>query len=145
MNHNHKKDVPMRVRSWLLLLIFLMSAVAVAQADVDARVVQTLQLKTAPLDMAVPGNGRYIYVLTSDAQLKIFTEKGKLRDTIKVDPGVDRIKPGPKEDRLYLINSANNSIQVLNLDYIFEISDDGSPSKGSADAAVTVTVFTDFQ
>jgi len=135
----------MRVRSWLLLLIFLLTAVAVAQADVDARVVRTLQLKTAPLDMAVPGNGRYIYVLTSDAKLKIFRENGKLRDTLAVDPGVDHIKPGPKEDRLFLINSTSKQIQVLNLDFIHEITVDGSPTKGSADATVTVTVFTDFQ
>jgi hypothetical protein len=145
MNHKQRKGLPMRIKYWLLLLIFLLTAVSVAQADVDARVVHTLQLKTAPLDMAVPGNGRYIYVLTSDAQLKIFTEKGKLRDTLKVDPGVDRIKPGPKEDRLFLINSVSNQIQVLFLDFIHEIPVTGSPAKGSADAAVTVTVFTDFQ
>jgi hypothetical protein len=135
----------MRIKYWLLPMIFLLTAVAVAQADVDARVVRTLQLKTAPLDMAVPGNGRYIYVLTSDAKLKIFRENGKLRDTLAVDPGVDRIKPGPREDRLFLINSASNQIQVLNLDFIHEIPVDGSPVKGPADAAVMVTVFTDFQ
>jgi len=135
----------MKIRYWLLPLIFLLTAVAVAQADVDTRVVRTLQLKAAPLDMAVPGNGRYIYVLTSDAKLKIFRENGKLRDTLAVDPGVDRIKPGPKEDRLFLINSVSNQIQVLYLAFIHEIPVDGSPTKGSAGAAVTVTVFTDFQ
>jgi len=129
----------------LLALIFQLTVVAVVQADVDARVVSILQLKTAPLDMAVPGKGRYIYVLTPDAQLKIFTQKGTLRDTLAVDPGVDRIKPGPKEDRLFLINSTSNQIQVLKLDFIHEISVDGSPTKGSADAPVNVTIFTDFQ
>ena len=135
----------MRTRDWLLPLIFLLTVVTAAQADVDARVVCTLQLKTAPLDMAIPGKGRYIYVLTSDAQLKIFKKDGKLRDTLAVDPGVDRIKPGPREDQLFLINSASNQIQVLNLDFIHEIPVDGSPTKGSADAAVKVTIFTDFQ
>jgi len=135
----------MRNRFWLFPLIFQLTVVAAAQADVDVRVVSTLQLKTAPLDIAVPGKGRYIYVLTSDAQLKIFTEKGKLRDTLAVDPGVDRIKPGPKEDRLFLINSTSNQIQILKLDFIHEIPVDGSPVKGSASTAVMVTVFTDFQ
>jgi len=135
----------MRIKQCLLLVIFWLAVAPMAQADVDARVVRTLQLKTTPLDMAIPGNGRYIYVLTSDAQLKIYKENGTLRDALRVDPGVDRIKPGPKEDRLFLINSANNQIQVLYLDFIHEIPVDGSPVKGSADAGVTVTFFTDFQ
>jgi hypothetical protein len=95
--------------------------------------------------MAIPGNGRYIYVLTSDAKLKIFRENGNLRDTLVVDPGVDQIKPGPRENQLFLINSAGKRIQVLNLDFIQEIPIDGSPTKGSSDAAVVVVVFTDFQ
>ncbi len=60
-------------------------------------------------------------------------------------PGVDRIQAGPGEDRLYLINSAGNQIQELNLTFILEIPVDGSPTKGSLDAAVAVVVFTDFQ
>jgi hypothetical protein len=135
----------MRIKQWLLLPILLLAVVSMAHAEVDARVVQTLQLSATPLDMAIPGSGRYIYVLTSDAKLKIFRENGKLRDTLVVDPGVDQIKPGPRENQLFLINSAGKRIQVLNLDFIQEIPIDGSPTKGSSDAAVAVVVFTDFQ
>jgi hypothetical protein len=135
----------MKKMQWLLPLILLLAMVSVAQADVDARIVRTLQLNSALVDLAIPGDGQYIYVLTTDAELKIFKKNGELRDILQVDPGVDRIKPGPKADHLYLINSANNRIEVLNLDFIFEIPVGDSPVKGSADAAVTVTVFTDFQ
>ena len=135
----------MRKNQWLLILIIYFTMIPVAHADVDAQIVRTLQLDTAPVDLAIPGDGQYIYVLTKDAKLNIFKKNGELRDILPVDPGVDRIKPGPKADRLYLINSANNRIDVLNLDFVFEIPVGGSPVKGSADAAVTVTVFTDFQ
>jgi hypothetical protein len=135
----------MRIKQWLLLPILLLAVVSMAHAEVDARVVQTLQISATPLDMAIPGSGRYIYVLTSDAKLKIFRENGNLRDTLVVDPGVDQIKPGPRENQLFLINSADKRIQVLNLDFIQEIPVDGSPTKGSSDAAVAVVVFTDFQ
>jgi len=87
----------MRRNQLLLLPIFLLVAVSMAHAEVDTRVLQTLQLSATPLDMAIPGNGRYIYVLTSDAKLKVFRENGTLRDTIVVDPGVDQIKTGPRE------------------------------------------------
>ena len=135
----------MRIKLWLLLPILLLAAASMAHAEVDARVVRTLQLSATPLDMAIPGNGRYIYVLTSDAKLKIFRENGNLRDTLVVDSGVDQIKPGPRENQLFLINSASKRIQVLNLDFIQEIPVDGSPTKGSADAVVAVVIFTDFQ
>ena len=135
----------MRIKQWLLLPIFLLAAASMAHAEVDVRVVQTLQLSATPLDIAISGNGRYIYVLTSDAKLKIFRKNGNLRDTAVVDPGVDQIKPGSRENQLFLINSADKRIQVLNLDFIQEIPVDGSPTKGSSDAAVAVVVFTDFQ
>ena len=135
----------MRIRHWLTLMILWLVAVPMAQAEVDARVVRTLQLKTTPVDLAITGNGRYIYVLTADAKLQIFNNTGELHDTVAVDQGVDRIQVGPGEDRLYLINSAGNRIQVLDLVFIQEIPVDGSPTRGTMDAAVAVVVFTDFQ
>lgn len=135
----------MRKSIWLLPAILLLMCASMAQAEVDARVVRTLKLKSTPVDLAIPGKGRYIYVLTIDSNIKVFKNTGELVDTVRVDIGIDRIKPGPKEDRLYLVNSTNNQIQVLNLDFIHDIPVDGSPVKGSDDAKVMVTVFTDFQ
>jgi len=135
----------MKIRYWLLPLIFLLTVTAVVHAEVDAQVVRTLQLKASPVDLVIPDRGRYIYVLTSDAKLQIYKNNGQLRDTVAVDPGVDRIQAGPAEDRLYLISSADNKIQELNLAFIHKIPVDGSPTKGSLNAAVAVVVFTDFQ
>jgi hypothetical protein len=127
------------------LTFAVLTAATSARAEVDARVVRTLDLAARPLDLAIPGNGRYIYVLTADAKLQVFMGNGKLRDTVPVDPGVDHIQPGPREDLLFLVDSAQNRIQVLYLDFIQEIAVGGSPVKGPAEAPVTVAVFTDFQ
>lgn len=135
----------MRMRPWFILMLILLTAAPAAQAAVDAKIVRTLNLQATPLDLAIPGNGRYIYVLTADAKLQVFLGNGQLRDTIPVEAGVDRIQPGPREDLLYLVDSANNRVQVLLLDFIQEIPVAGSPTKGSVDAPVTVAVFTDFQ
>ena len=70
--------------------------------------------------------------------------RGRYQD-LRGGPGVDRIQPGPREDLLYLVDSTHNRIQVLFLDFIQEIPEAGSPIRGSADAPVTVAVFTDFQ
>jgi hypothetical protein len=135
----------MRLKHCLILLLLCLTVVSAAQAQVDAQVVRTLQLKASPVDLVIPARGRYIYVLTSDAKLQIYKNNGELRDTVAVDPGVDRIQAGPGEDRLYLISSADHKIQELNLAFIHKIPVDGSPTKGSLDAAVAVVVFTDFQ
>ena len=135
----------MRIKIFLVLVILMLTSAPVAQAEVDAKVVRTLDLTAKPLDLAIPGNGRYIYVLTTDAKLQVFMGNGQLRDTIPVEAGVDRIQPGPREDLLYLVDSANNRIQVLYLDFIQEIPVAGSPTKGPTDAPVTVAVFTDFE
>jgi len=135
----------MKIKHWLISLILLLAMVSPTRAEVDAQVVRTLQLKATPVDLVIPGNGRYIYVLTADAKLQIFKNTGELYDTLTVDPGVDRIQAGPAEDRLYLINAAGNRIQEISLTFIVDIPVDGSPTKGSLDAAVAVVVFTDFQ
>ena len=135
----------MRTQHCLILLLLWLTTVSMAQAQVDAQVVRTLQLKASPVDLVIPDRGRYIYVLTSDAKLQIYKNNGQLRDTVTVDSGVDRIQAGLGEDRLYLISSADNKIQELNLAFIHKIPVDGSPTKGSLDAAVAVVVFTDFQ
>lgn len=133
------------VKLMLTIAVMTVTATTSAQAAVDAKVVRTLDLTAKPLDLAIPGNGRYIYVLTADAKLQIFMGSGQLRDTIPVEPGVDRIQPGPREDLLYLVDSTNNRIQVLYLDFIQEIPVATSPTKGPAEASVTVAVFTDFE
>lgn len=135
----------MRMRPWLILILLLLTAAPAAQAAVDAKIIRTLNLTAKPLDLAIPGNGRYIYVLTADAKLQVFMGNGQLRDTIPVEPGVDHIQPGPREDLIYLVDSVNNRIQVLYLDFIQEIPVAGSPTKGPAEAPVTVAVFTDFE
>jgi hypothetical protein len=135
----------MKIKFWLILLVWLLAGVPAVQAEVDAQVVRTLQLKATPLDLLIPADGRYIYVLTANAELQIFKTNGELHDTLPVDPGVNRIQAGSREGRLYLINSVENRIQELDLVFIHAIPVDGSPTKGASDAAVTVVVFTDFQ
>jgi hypothetical protein len=135
----------MYMKQWLIGLLLICIPTATALAEVDARIVRTLQLDASPVDIAVPGSGRYIYVLTSEAVLKIFKSDGTLQDELTVDPGVDRIKPGRREDQLFLVDSKNNLIQLLYLDFIHNIPIGGSPTKGSSQAVITVAVFTDFQ
>jgi hypothetical protein len=135
----------MKIKPWLIGLLLICWLPVTALAEVDARIVRTLKLAATPLDIAIPSSGDYIYVLTSDAVLKVFKQDGTLRDNLPVDPGVDRIKTGRREDQLFLLDTKNNRVQVLRLDFIHKIPIEGSPTKGPSQAPVTVAVFTDFQ
>ncbi|MBT8369852.1 MAG: hypothetical protein KJO34_02750 [Deltaproteobacteria bacterium] len=133
------------MKIWLIGLLLVGCMPVTALAEVDARIVQTLKLDVTPLDIAIPSSGDYIYVLTSDAALKVFKPDGTLRDTLPVDPGVDRIKTGRREDQLFLLDTKNNRVRLLVLEFVHPIPIEGSPTKGPSQAVVTIAVFTDFQ
>jgi hypothetical protein len=95
--------------------------------------------------MLVSSDNKWIYILTSDGQIVIYSTRGQLRDTIRVGPDIDQIKSGPREDMLFLLSRASKSVQIITIDFTEDISTRGSPAKGPADAPVTVAVFSDFQ
>jgi len=114
-------------------------------AKTDWQVRQKFQLDQAPIDMLVSSDNKWIYILTSDGQIVIYSARGQLKDTINVGPDIDQIKAGPREDMLFLLSRASKTVQMITVDFTEEISTLGSPVKGSMDAPVTVAVFSDFQ
>jgi hypothetical protein len=134
-----------RISKFLLVIITCIGLALPALARTDWQVLQKLQLDQAPIDMLVSANNQWIYILTSDGQITIYSTRGQLKDTINVGPEVDQIKAGPREDMLFLLSRASKTVQVITIDFVEEISTLGSPAKGPADAPVTVAVFSDFE
>jgi hypothetical protein len=116
-----------------------------ALAKTDWQVRQKIQLEQAPIDMLVSSRNKWIYILTSDGQILIYSARGQLKDSINVGPDIDQIKSGPREDMLFLLSRENKSVQIITIDFTEEINIGGSPAKGPLDAPVTVAVFNDFQ
>jgi hypothetical protein len=129
----------------MVIFITCLGLTIPALAKTDYQVRQKLELEQAPIDMLVSSSNKWIYILNSEGQIIIYTTRGQLRDTIDVGPDVDQIKAGPSDDTLFLLSRKSKSIQVITIDFTEEISIQGSPIKGSADAPVTVAVFSDFQ
>jgi len=118
---------------------------ALGNALVEWDIPRTLKLEKTPIDVAVSRNGRWIYVLTDQRDILIYSGDGKLNDNISVDKSVDGIKAGPRENVLLLTSRKDKTVQVLVLDFIQDIDVSGSPFKGPADAPVVIAVFSDFQ
>ena len=137
----------MNIRSavFLLIPVILLSLSSHIQGAVEWDVKQTLKLERPPLDVAVSLNGRWVFVLTDQGTILIYSGDAKLKDKISVGSHVDGLKVGPEEDILLLTSRKNKTVQILLLDFIQDIDISNSPSKGPADAPVEIAVFSDFQ
>lgn len=134
-----------RFSVFLMTLAILLVWFASSPATVEWDVAGTLNLKEKPRDAAIALNGRWIYVLTYEGKILIYSSNGKLEDTITVGKSVEGIKVGPREDVLLLTSGKDKTVQLITLDFIQEINVSGSPFKGNADAPVAVTTFDDFE
>jgi hypothetical protein len=103
------------------------------------------KIEKTPVDVAVSLNGRWVFVLTAQGSILIYSGDGRLEDEITVGNHVDGIKVGPEQDILLLTSRKNKTVEILVLDFVQNIDISNSPFKGPADAAVTIAVFSDFQ
>ena len=84
-----------RFSVFLMTLAILLVWFASSPATVEWDVAGTLNLKEKPRDAAIALNGRWIYVLTYEGEILIYSSNGKLEDTISVGKSVEGIKVGP--------------------------------------------------
>jgi hypothetical protein len=129
----------------LLTLFLLLVWVENSSANVEWEVWRTLKFNQEPLDVAVSINGKSIFILTKNGELVIYSNNGVLKGKIFVGNSVDAIKPGPKENILFLSSRRDQTVQIITLDFIQDINVSGSPFKGPANAPVVIVVFDDFQ
>jgi len=130
---------------FLLMALIVFSVCPSSDALVEWNIEKTLHLEKPPVDLAVSGDGSWIYVLTEEGDIVIYSGDGALRDKISVGEAIDGIRVGPQEDILLLSSKKNQTVDILVLDFIQEIDVSSSPSKGPADAPVEIAVFSDFQ
>lgn len=130
---------------FLLIAVVFLTLSSPVSGAVEWDVKKTLNLEGPPIDLAASLNGKYIYVLTDQGSIYIYSVEGKLEDKISVGSQVDGIKVGPWEDVILLTSKKNKQVQILLLDFIKDIDLSNSPFKGPADAPVEIAVFSDFQ
>ena len=126
-------------------LILLLATPFQAGAKVEWLIENTLKTEQPPLDVTVSPNGQSIFVLTTGGNILIYDSDGQLKDTINVGAHIDQIQVGPGGEQLFATSRQNQTVEVIALNFIRKINLAGSPSKGPADAQVTLTVFSDFQ
>jgi hypothetical protein len=138
-------NVKLRGSCFLVTTFLVLGCFANAYAVVEWNVEKTFKLQKPPLDVAVSGNGQWVFVLTSGGKLLIYSAAGELKDSLEVGSHVDGVTAGPKGDVLFLSSSKGATVQQVVLDFIYDINTAGAPTKGNANAPVTIAVFSDFQ
>ena len=129
----------------LMMVIFFTAFYTQSFAVVESNVIQTLNLESPPLDVAVSPDGEKLYILTENGNILIYSGTGKLTDTLKVDKDIDAIRISRSGDVLFLSSQKSKQVQIVMVDFIQVIDVTGSPYKGPDNAPVVITVFSDFQ
>lgn len=112
---------------------------------VEWEVVKQWSTGAKTLDMVHSLDGKFVYMLTDKAQVKIFDNTGKLQGAIPVAGTVSSIDIAPQGEVLYLIDNATQQFKAISVAFVHNIDTNGSPFEGPANAPVTLTLFTDFE
>ncbi|MEE4166455.1 MAG: hypothetical protein V2I35_10685 [Desulfocapsaceae bacterium] len=121
---------------------------AIATANTPALVSEkniSWKIPYKPLDFVQSVDGSRLFVLTDNSRLLIYEPNGTLKGSIPVDKGVSAIDTDARGENVYLIDSITNTFTSLSVDFVVDIDTTGSPFMGSAEAPVTIAVFTDFE
>ena len=135
----------MGVAKLLIISMLILITGSTGFAKVEWDIVQTLKLDAPPLDMVISPDGRRIYVLVEGGNVLIYSNRGILKEKIPVGDQVDQINLGPKGEYLFISSRQNKTLEIIALNFIYNLNVSGSPFKGARDAPVVITVFSDFQ
>jgi hypothetical protein len=132
---------PSIVFTLFLSLLFACSSFA----EVDWQVQKTLNLKEVPVDVVMSSGGSYLYVLTDDGTVYVYTASGTLKGQVQVGKDINSITAGPGDDIIFAKNEKDKTVQRILIDFIYDFHIEDSPFKGNPDAPVSIVVFSDYQ
>jgi len=139
------KKMMLTLFSASLLILAWASLPDITQAEVEWKVMRSLELKAPPLDVTPSADGQRIFVLTP-GEIHIYSiPEGKVIERISVDKEFDRIVSLPMGDALTISSSRKKTVQIVSIENIYKIDVSGLPFKGPRDAPVTIAVFDDYQ
>jgi hypothetical protein len=129
----------------VLIFIIAFTFFTPAHANVEWDIIKTYKIEGAPLDVEISVDGKWVFILTEQSEILIYSQDGTLNGRIPVENSIDGIMPSPREDILFLSSRKDKTVQIIAFDFIREINITDSPYKGPSDAAVVIAVFSDFQ
>jgi hypothetical protein len=127
------------------ILLITLTATSWAFAAVEISLQKTLTPDGVPVDVVVSRDGNLTLVLTDAGNVLFYDRVGNLTDTVEIGPHIDQIEIGPSGERLFATSKQNKTVEIITLDFIYNIDTLNSPSKGPPEAPMVIVVFSDFQ
>lgn len=113
--------------------------------DIDWTVVSQINLDSRPLDVLSTPDGELVFVLMPGKVAVYDKSANRQLNHIPVDQGYDRLSYAAETETLILTNSSTNTLKVIHIDPVYNISVEGSPFLGLENAPVTLAVFDDYE
>lgn len=129
----------------VLLFLFVYSMPVIVQADVEVKVLSTLDLDKSPIDVFTTADGKWAYILTPGEILVYSLTTRTLLGRIPVDKDIRKISLSSRGDQLYLMNDKTKTLSIVSVGFVNMFTVTDSPFKGPAKAPVVITVFSDYQ
>jgi len=142
-----KGEVPImtgKVRIALFALGLLLVA-GTAGAEMQVELSKRQSLDVAPLAIAQSVADGRLFVLLDGGVVQILSADGQLQERFQADKDVTTLEVSPDGKRLYLGSATRKELQFVELSNIYDLPVNSSATKGPDKAAVTITLFDDFQ
>ncbi len=116
-----------------------------AHGGMKAEAKKQFNLDVKPLDIASSLDGAKIFVLVQGRVLVYTVAEDRITDSLPVDKDLDKVALTGRGNTLILSSSSGKRVEIISFQIIQNIDISGLPFRGSADAPVTIAVFSDYQ
>ncbi|MBN1254356.1 MAG: hypothetical protein JXA50_03705 [Deltaproteobacteria bacterium] len=129
----------------VVLFIGLLSTTSVMPAQVEWTISEKLNLKAPPEDMCASTDGKWLYILSAgEVSVYSFADE-KIVNRIAIEKGFERMIYIKEKNSLVVTSRSGNTVQIIQLEEVYQFDISGLPFLGAKSAPVTVAVFSDYQ
>ena len=129
----------------IVLVVSLLSVTMGMPAHVEWTISEKLNLKAPPEDMCASADGKWLYILSAGEVAVYSFADEKIVNRIVIDKGFDRMICIKEKNSLAVTSRTGNTIQIIQLEEVYQFDTSGLPYQGSKKAPVTIAVFSDYQ
>jgi protein-disulfide isomerase len=129
----------------IVLIMGLLYATAVMPVQMAGTISEELDLKAPTVDMCASADGKWLYVLSAGEVAVYSFAEGKIVNRIAVDKAFDKMIYIKEKNSLVISSRSGKTVQIIDLEEVYQFDTSGLPYQGSKKAPVTLVVFSDYQ